>query len=63
MEKALSRLDLPHDGAARVCLMLRDERGGHWSVTMSPGMERFIGVYPRIDAFRTDAPLLQYELS
>lgn len=63
MEKALSRLEFPHDGAARVCLLLRDERGGHWTVTMSPGTERFIGPYARLDSFRTDAPMLRYEIS
>ena len=31
-----------------------------WSVTVSPGVERFIGHYPRIDGFNAGPGLIEY---
>jgi hypothetical protein len=42
-------------------LVLRLEDGSPWSLTVSAGIERFIGHYPRIDGFDAGAPVLNFE--
>jgi hypothetical protein len=44
----------------RVELLLWPPDGQPWSVTFSPGMERFIGAYPRLDGLGAGGPLLEY---
>lgn len=45
---------------ARVELVLRLEDGSPWRLTVSTGMERFIGYYPRVDGLDADGPLLRF---
>ncbi len=63
MEKSFSNIDFQAPSAARIRLLLLDDSGGHWCVTMSPGVERFIGCYPRLDAFVGDEQVLRYEVA
>ena len=44
----------------RVELRLRLEDGTPWAVGFSPGIERFIGSYPRLDALSGAGPLLTF---
>jgi hypothetical protein len=44
----------------RVELLLRLADGSPWRLTMSAGMERFIGYYPRVDGIDPDGPLLRF---
>ena len=41
-------------------LLLTLADGSALSVRFSPGVERFIGLYPRIEAFEGAGPLLSY---
>jgi hypothetical protein len=41
-------------------LVLRLPDGSPWALRFSPGIERFIGFYPRLDAIEADGPLLSY---
>lgn len=41
-------------------LVLRLEDGSPWRLTVSPGMERFIGYYPRVDGLDAGGPLLRF---
>lgn len=41
-------------------LLLRREDGSPWRLTVSPGMERFIGFYPRADGLDAGGPLLRF---
>lgn len=52
---------LPPHGTSQVQLMLRFPDGARWSLTVSKGMERFIGHYPRIAGLGSGGPLLRYE--
>ena len=45
----------------RVELVLRLADGSPWRLTVSQGMERFIGYYPRIDGIDAGGPLLRFE--
>ncbi|HEU0134946.1 MAG TPA: hypothetical protein VFR28_08990 [Allosphingosinicella sp.] len=45
---------------ARVQLMVRNLDGGRWTVTVSNGVERFIGHYPRVPGLSSDGGLLEY---
>ena len=47
-------------GPPRLTLELRDADGAPWVLTLSPGMDRFIGAYPRVDGFDTGGPLLSF---
>jgi hypothetical protein len=47
-------------GATYLALELRDEDGAPWVLTLSAGMERFIGAYPRVEGFDTGGPLLNF---
>lgn len=44
----------------RVELVLRLPDGRPWCLTLSRGMERFIGYYPRIDGIDAGGPLLRF---
>ena len=44
----------------RVELSLPRPDGTPWSLTVSTGMERFIGYYPRLAGFACTGPLLVY---
>ena len=46
--------------APRIELALRRPDGKAWSLTVSPGVERFIGYYPRLEGFACAGPLLVY---
>lgn len=45
---------------SRVELMLRLEDGSPWRLTVSAGMEPFIGYYPRVDGLNPGGPLLRF---
>jgi hypothetical protein len=45
---------------SRVELVLRLEDGSPWRLTVSRGMDRFIGYYPRVDGLVADGPLLRF---
>jgi hypothetical protein len=42
-------------------LMLKTPDGSRWELTLSQGMERFIGHYPRVPGLGSGGPLLRYE--
>ncbi len=44
----------------RLELLLRQPDGQPWSVTFSPGIERFIGAYPRLEGVDAGGSLLEY---
>ena len=46
--------------AARVELRLRRADGALWVLSVSAGVERFIGYYPRIDGIVAEGVLLEY---
>ena len=46
--------------AARLELVLYDEDGARWALRVSPGIERFIGAYPRLDGIHAEGPLLEF---
>jgi hypothetical protein len=47
-------------GLARVELVLRLAEGEPWTVSFSPGIERFIGHYPRLDEIAPEGTLLTF---
>jgi hypothetical protein len=47
-------------GLARVELVLRLAEGEPWTVSFSPGIERFIGHYPRLDDIAPEGTLLTF---
>lgn len=44
----------------RLELALRLEDGSPWRLTVSAGMERFIGAYPLVDGLDPGGPLLRF---
>ena len=46
--------------AARVELVLTSCTGAPWQLSVSPGVERFIGRYPRIDGLVAEGALLEF---
>jgi hypothetical protein len=46
--------------APRVELALRDREGEPWLLTVSSGMERFIGAYPRLPGFDCGGRLVAF---
>ena len=52
----------PHSiaGHAQTELVLRLQDGSPWRLSLSAGMERFVGAYPRLAGFVSDGPLLTY---
>ena len=57
---ALSR---PRPDASCVELVLRLADGSPWRLTVSPGIERFIGYYPRVDGIDPGGPLLRFRIA
>lgn len=53
------RTGLPRPGS-KVQLLLRAQDGTCWGLTLSCGMERFIGHYPRVAGLGSGGPLLRY---
>jgi len=51
----------PTAASSRLQLMLKTPDGRRWALTVSQGMERFIGHYPRIAGLGSGGPLLRYE--
>jgi hypothetical protein len=51
---------LRFDGASTLELVLAGDDGVPWILSLSAGMERFIGAYPRIDGFGAGDPLLVF---
>ena len=47
----------------RLELLLRLEDGSPWRLTVSAGMERFIGFYPRVDGIDAGGPLLRFQVA
>jgi hypothetical protein len=45
----------------RVELLLRLEDGSPWSLSVSAGIERFIGYYARVDGIDSGEPLLHFQ--
>jgi hypothetical protein len=48
--------------AQRIELMLYRADGAPWVLSVSPGIERFIGHYPRLDGIEARTPLLEYRV-
>lgn len=46
--------------APRIELALSRPDGEPWSLIVSPGIERFIGYYPRLEGFACAGPVLVY---
>ncbi|HEX8467712.1 MAG TPA: hypothetical protein VF620_07900 [Allosphingosinicella sp.] len=44
----------------RVELQLCLDDGRPWTLTLSAGMERFIGYYPKVEGLRSGGPLLSF---
>ncbi|MFL6843711.1 MAG: hypothetical protein ACJ8ER_02385 [Allosphingosinicella sp.] len=55
-----SRRPQPVHALTRVQLRLKTPDGAGWSLTVSRGMERFIGHYPRVPGLGSGGPLLRY---
>ncbi len=51
---------LPAAARPRVELLLRLQDGSPWRLTVSAGMERFIGYYPKVDGIDGGGPLLSF---
>ena len=49
------------DACSTIQLMLKTPDGRRWALTLSQGMERFIGHYPRVAGLGSGGPLLRYE--
>lgn len=47
----------------RIELVLRLADGTPWRLTLSPGMERFVGYYPRVEGIDPGGPLLRFEVA
>ena len=47
----------------RIELVLRRSDGSPWRLTVSRGMERFIGHYPRVDGIDAGGPLLSFRVT
>lgn len=47
--------------ASKIQLMLRTPDGGRWGLTVSAGMDRFIGLYSQVPGLGSDSPLLKYQ--
>jgi hypothetical protein len=54
------RTDPPSTQTRQLYLVLRQVDGPAWTVRFSAGIERFIGVYPRLEAFDCGEPLLVF---
>ena len=47
----------------RLELELRLPDGSPWRLTVSPGMDRFIGHYPRVEGIDCGGPLLRFRIA
>ncbi|HEX8263753.1 MAG TPA: hypothetical protein VF547_12860 [Allosphingosinicella sp.] len=47
----------------RLELVLRLADGGPWRLSLSAGMERFIGYYPRVEGLDPGGPLLRFRVA
>jgi hypothetical protein len=54
---------LPSIDRGRIELLLRRADGSPWRLTVSPGMERFIGSYPRVEGIDPGGPLLRFRVA
>jgi len=63
MEDRFVSLNMSVPSGERIRLLLIDDSGAHWTVDMSPGIERFIGCYPRLEAFVGNDRTLHYEIA
>lgn len=54
------RTDPPSTDTHQLYLVLRHDGSPAWTLRFSAGIERFIGVYPRLEAFDCGEPLLVY---
>ena len=52
---------LPSRQPRQLRLNLRTPEGGAWDLTVSAGMERFIGHYSKVPGLASDSPLLDYQ--
>jgi hypothetical protein len=52
----------PRADAPRLELVLLAD-GSPWRLTLSAGMERFIGYYPRVDGLDAGGPLLRFGIA
>jgi hypothetical protein len=52
---------LPGCSPARIQLMLKTRDGDPWNLSLSAGMERFVGHYSRVPGLSSDGQLLEYE--
>ena len=53
----------PRADAPRLELVLRLADGSPWRLTVSPGVERFIGYYPRVDGIDAGGSLLRFRVA
>ena len=60
MRMDVSKFLLGASRTPRVELVLHLADGTPWTLTITPGIERFIGYYPRLDGIHCGAPLLEY---
>ena len=60
MRTDISKFLLGASRPARVELLLTRPDGSPWTLTVSPGVERFIGYYPRLEGFACAGPLIEY---
>ena len=52
----------PQADSPRLELVLRLADGSPWRLTLSAGMERFIGFYPRLEGIEAGGPLLRFRV-
>jgi hypothetical protein len=53
----------PAADPGRLTLVLRLADGSPWHLSLSPGMERFIGYYPRVEGIDSGGPLLRFRVA
>jgi hypothetical protein len=63
MSAPLTRFMFQGADPVRMELVLSRHDGTPWTLTMSPGMERFIGHYPRLPRLVVEGPLLAYRVA
>ncbi len=56
-----SNCPLPSRQSPQIQLNLRTPEGGAWDLTVSAGMERFIGHYSQVPGLASGSPLLEYQ--
>jgi hypothetical protein len=56
-----SKPPLPSRRAPKIRLNLRTRDGDSWDLTVSTGMERFIGSYSRVPGLGSSGPLLDFQ--